>query len=303
MDDAYDMQACGITDVMHRSQVVLANADRRAAALRGQVADVTIAEVEGGSGGFSVGNYYFPEVNPFWEDLDMRLLLVPATYWNKGCLVKLPAEDCETPMLSNELYYLLDPAQLIILDDGLSDIPALKTDPLFERVPAVKKGDYVVDPGETRAGALVAAWDYDLVENALKIDEYHATVTAGVGAQASLTLWPAKSRACWSISPTPGRKRPAGPIRLSVLGVPETRPRSGSTRTLTLAVSPRYVPSERIRGWNTDPVTYETNGCVRVPTAVAHAWEQNPSRVDLDFGGGQASVIHGDATVLYSTSP
>src|SRR5262249_31663214 len=112
------------------------------------------------------------------------------------------------------------------------------------------------------------------------------TVTGGAGAKASLTLDPARRRACWAISPTPGKGKPGGAITLT----------AGRT-TVTLSASPRYVAPETT--WQTSPPTLQTPGCDSVPAQVQKAWLASAANARLGFAGGSGSLKRGAASVIY----
>lgn len=302
MDFAVEMQRQGLSGAVDRAQEVLARLDLRAGAIRAQVRGIRVAAISASPQSWGMGNVYYPQDNGFYgPDLGLTPALLPADdYGPNGptdCLPGDPPHDCTSSSLSNEDYYLLDDAYVLVVDATTTDFSGLTSDPLFADIPAVKAGRYVLDPGEIRATPLTAAWDYTLVEKALEINEYHATVAGDPGATASVTLNPATKKLCYALDPTAG-STPSDAITLSE---PGTETKSAPT-VMTLTKRATYVnPEAGFSGWNTKPATLQAVGCVQVTSAFATALISKPYTAVLGFGSGKGTLRRGAADPVYGS--
>jgi ABC-type Fe3+-hydroxamate transport system substrate-binding protein len=319
MDIALELQNQGATDALARAEDVLTLMDLRATALRGQVAGVPIVEFEASPTSWGMGNDYFPEDSMFYgPDLGMDGIILPAADYNTGgfdtgCVPPAVPKDCYGYGLSDEDYYILDKAKVLIADISPTGFSAMKSDPLFQDIPAVKAHHYELDPGEIRLAGLTAAFDYTLVEEALKISEYHVAVSSSPGATASLTLDPATQKVCYAVDPTAG-SLPADSIKLKGPAIAVKPPKGKKGKkgkkakkvkpvplTITLAKKAGYVNPEPLPQWNTSPATYQAAGCVKLSKAAEATLSSKPTKFVLDFGSGSGPLAKGPLNVVVSS--
>jgi ABC-type Fe3+-hydroxamate transport system substrate-binding protein len=285
-----------------RAAVAVANDDRQAAALRGLVSGTSVAFIglQSGSTFFDDGNY-IPAVTVYREDLGMKNVQLPASAYSTPCDQPgtTPA-SCSSNVVSDEYLPDLDSADIVLLYLNTftsATIQAFDADPLFEGITAVKAGRWAQGVSLTTVGPTGVSNIYSAIASILKITQYSASVKRGTGATASLALDASSGKACWAIDPTPGKGKPAGTISLT------TTPKPGLT--LTLSTKPRYFDPEARsdpqggNSWETSPPTYETDGCVTVPSAFEKAWLHSPSNVHLVFDGANATLKHGVPSPVY----
>jgi hypothetical protein len=317
MDFAIELQSQGLTGAVQRAETAIAGLDLRAGALRGLVHGVPIAEFEASPTSWGMGNDYFPEDNGFYgPDLGMDGIILPAADYNTGgfdtgCVPPAAPKDCYGYGLSDEDYYILDRAKVLIADISPTGFAAMKADPLFQDIPAVKSGHYELAPGEIRPSPLTAAFDYSLVEQALKISEYRATVSGTPGASASLTLEPSTRKLCYALDPTAG-SLPAKAITLKgpALAVKPPKAKKGKKSkkpksvplTIKLAKKAGYVNPEPLPQWNTSPATYQSDGCVTLSKTIEATLSSKPTKFVLDFGSGSGPLVVGAADPVYGSS-
>jgi ABC-type Fe3+-hydroxamate transport system substrate-binding protein len=270
-----------------RAATVVANFDRRTAALRGQLAGVRFAYALVGSGTFELdtpGDY----ASGMFE-LDLGLENINIT----GSSPSLSDED-----ISQEL----TPAQLIIVDegDGPSAVNLFEDNGLWKALPAVKDGYVVGAPSfNFNAGAADLDWLYAQIEKVFKIENYYAELSGA--ARASLTFRPSNGKVCWAISPGAAARRRTSPVSLKLLD-------GKKTATVTLARKPAYVNPEADdpvgtgnETWSTTPATYETTGCVTLSQKRVKLWLAKGSKVMLRFGGKTATLASGEASIAYAS--
>lgn len=296
-------------DAPNRARVVIAKLDRRAAAIRGQVAGKTFATVGTyTSSSFYVSATYLPNTSELSEDLGLVNYQLPSNLYpsSSPCggtnVGNPPSATCNagsvTAQLSDEELKDLNPVDYLFLlyANTVSDVDVFASNPLFEAIPAVKDHHWAegFDLGYDPLGVGLT---YSAVEKAAGLKEYSTTLKGSVGASADITLDPASGKACWSISPTPGKGRPSGPITLTS---------TASKQSVKLASTPKYTnPDSAAPGvaeWQTSPITWEANGCQKVPASFVHAWTAHPSSVSVRYAKASASLTAGAPSPVYTSA-
>lgn len=281
-----------------RAETVIANLDRRAAALRGLVSGVLYAliQIESPST-FAIGDDWLPSDQTIREDLGMHNFDLPDSV--TGCDTSGPPADCE-PTLSSELLNNLDPIDVLLVSDFdptgqyAGTYTPFLNNPLFTGLPAVKAGR-VTQGYFQQSGPINITSIYDAVESALKISEYSAFVAGGKasGAKLSLTFEPSTRKSCWGLSSTPGGARPKVALELAL-----------GAKTVRLTGGPSFATTEAPdSGWNTTPATYQAAGCAKLSTAEARMLASSPTSVEVEYAGGTGPLQSGPADIRYSTVP
>ena len=265
---------------------VIANLDRRAAAIRGQVQGKTIALVSlSTASAFDAANSYLPLATVYVQDLGAKNFAYPAKDYPAGCLDDAKPTACYTNDLSMEKLPDLGSADAILVQSLLTaskDVTTFESNPLFAALPPVKSGHLAKTESFTDTGPLGVDFEYTEIENAFQLKEFSAQAAGGT---ASLTLDPASSRLCWAAQPAPGTGKPAGPISVAV----------GSS-TLTLAGSPAYSAAETT--YQTKPATFLATGCSTVSSAIGQALLTSAGTVTLSFAGGKGALKPGAASIV-----
>ncbi|MEJ1960995.1 MAG: ABC transporter substrate-binding protein [Gammaproteobacteria bacterium] len=280
-----------------RAAAVVADLDRRAAALRGHVKGRIFASIDLGSPAAWV--VYGPYVNgngtmPMAVDLEMKSVVVP-----KSIGYRFSAEQdcidgafdrehrpiiCASVDLSPELFGILEPADIILNSYGFQPAEFLKDmirNPLFQSLPAVRAGRFV-QTGSWTWSPYGAATVYASVARAFGIDEYFAVPESWDGTRASLAVDQTKGRVCWAVTVRPGHSTPAGPITLGVSD-------RGADRPLTLVTSPDYLDPdadnapEDVPPWRRPMRMKLQTGCASLPTSFL----TYVSSLDVGYGPGR----------------
>jgi ABC-type Fe3+-hydroxamate transport system substrate-binding protein len=269
-----------------RAATVVANFDRRTAALRGQLAGVKFAYALVGSGTFELDTTGDYAAGMFEIDLGITNINTTGTS---------PSDSDE------DIPQELMPAQLIIVDEenGPSAVNLFEDNSLWKALPAVKDGYVVQSPSfNYNAGAADLDWLYEQIEKVFKIDSYYAEVSGG--SKASVTLRPSNRRVCWAVSPPAGGKQPTSPVSLKLVD-------GKKTATVTLAKKPTYANPEADdpegtgnETWSTTPATYDTTGCVTLSEASVKLWLAKGSKATLGFGGKTRTLASGEASIAYA---
>lgn len=294
------------------AQDVIAIMDRRAAAIRGQLAGKTYSSiaVQSAASFIAYGPFIASASEVFNLDLGLEDVILPVQYNPTGCVdgTTNPSgapEGCSINVSAEDLEDLSS-ADVIFSLQTNNDLSAFESDPLFTSLPAVKANRLEHEPNWD-LGVTGTALAYASAESAFGLREYHVTVGGKVGAQATVTFDSVSRRACWSLSPTAGRKRPAGKAAAITLTTSVAKGKKRrSTTTVSLSTKPRYVdPEQTAPGapvWATTPVTYESNGCTTLPRTVGATLARTPSGIVLHYGGGSGRLQNGAASFIAPTS-
>lgn len=302
-------QQLGSSAPQQRVAMVLANMDRRIAAIRGQVAGKTFAPVSIGPSSFEVTGEGYIWVGGLENDLGVKNILwqLPDSDWPNDTPEAVASTNGVS--LSNELLPQLSSADAVLESTSSStaaQIGAFNSNPLWSALPAVKAGHVASYPTSTDGGVLNTDFLYGEVEKAFGISEYHATLNSGPGpwTNATVTLNPATKKVCWAISPPAGAARPASAIGL------DAALSAKKSAAVTLTRSSMYVDPEQDDPsgtgndtWETTPETFQTTGCKTLTATVANRLKSSPGKVTLVFGHDRAPLQAGEASILYSSLP
>lgn len=315
-------QALGTPSELAARQVIVSQ-DLHSAALRGQVAGMTVAPVNlfSWESSFVVLSQTFPYVNGMLRDLDLNIVTLPADDYASSCN---PLPSCTTNALSYENLPDLDSADLIVMQTETgtpAEISAATTNPLFASIPAVKAGRVAQGPWLSTIGPLTVSYVESLIEGALKISAYHATLTqiptvpakkhgkhrAAVPAKptftisASLTFAPATRKLCWAATPQIGN-HPSGSAVLTLKAATRGKhPKPAVTVKLTSSVN--YQTPEAVgTGWNTTPYTYLASGCAKLSATDGRLFTKGGANVTLTVTGHQGRLQAGTPSIIYSST-
>jgi ABC-type Fe3+-hydroxamate transport system substrate-binding protein len=282
---------------VQRAADVIAAADRRAAAIRGQVQGKVIASMNifPSDDTFNVYNAVFPFSNGIVRDLGVKVPVLPAGDYPKGCTPT--TGECATNPLSAENFPALAGADMLLIATYTASAASIRqeeSNPLFKALPAVKAGRVSATPDTAEGGALAAGDDETLIEQGFGIKEYTASLTGGSGSTIPVTLTFEQDtrKLCWAVTP-PAGTRPGGALSLGVPG--------GSNLTLG---TPSYAPAEAAdSGWNTSPVTYLASGCDTLSAADAASWQSAGNQATLSLAGQTGPVASGITSIVYGSKP
>lgn len=286
-----------------RVGAVIANVDRRAAAVHGQVAGKTVAwlSILPSDAEFEVFDGNFPFMNGIRRDLGTAIPSIPADDYGSSCSWTLNGGNCgASNWLSYENFPDIDDADAVVVQTGSAtsaEIQTVESNPLFEQIPAVKAGRVTQGSSLIAYGPLAEAGYESMIEGLFGIDEYNASLSGGAGPYtlASLTYAASTRKLCWAVNPPAGR-RPKGAFTLAL-------PDGRKSLEVTLSKAPRYASSETSAGWNTSPATYVGSGCTTLSGAEAGLWKSDATRVTATVGADRGQVKAGAASIVYSSPP